>query len=549
MNESYSKEVMKHFKNPINMGKFKNPDGVGKVGNVVCILPNTMIQSNDDIKPIENIKLNNRVLSHDGKYHRVIKKFKRKYKGKIVAIKNRFGSNFLTPEHEILAIKVPKTHHFLYLRNKAKLKPTWYHADELEKGDLVLYPILKEIINTKYIPVEMTKLKYDFRSKSIPKKIKITDDFLRLVGYFLAEGHSKEEITNTFISFTFGINEENYADDVVKIIKSIFDLEPKKRVIKDHNTITVTINNVFIARLFRKLFGCKAENKNIPHFMMLLPPEKQKSIILGLWRGDGYLSAKRKYQRAGYSTISYKLIQQIKILLLRQKIIPSIYVEDEKIIKGVKHRRCYRIHIGHRTSLKRLAKILGIQLNINLEERNDSWCDDNYAYIPLTNIFKEIHESFVLNLNIESSSTYVSNSLTLHNCGDVMYLYIKIKKNKKGQDILSDIKFETFGCVAAIATSSMITKLAKGKTIEEALKITKLDVANSLGGLPKIKLHCSVLASDALVEAIYDYLTKNKLHIPEDLEKRHQQIKKETEFVEERFKDQVEMEKEILESK
>jgi len=134
-------------------------------------------------------------------------------------------------------------------------------------------------------------------------------------------------------------------------------------------------------------------------------------------------------------------------------------------------------------------------------------------------------------------------------CGDVMYLYIKMKKNKAGKDVISDIKFETFGCIAAIATSSMVTKLARGKTIEEALKITKLDVANALGGLPKIKLHCSVLASDALVEAIYDYITKNKKPIPEYLEKRHQQIKKETEFVEERFKDQVEMEKKILEKK
>jgi len=130
-------------------------------------------------------------------------------------------------------------------------------------------------------------------------------------------------------------------------------------------------------------------------------------------------------------------------------------------------------------------------------------------------------------------------------CGDVMYLYIKVKKNKKGKDIISDIKFETFGCVAAIATSSMITKLAKGKTIEKALKVTKTDVAKGLGGLPKIKLHCSVLASDALTEAIYDYLSKNRLPIPKELDKRHKRIKKETEFVEEKFKDYIKMEKEI----
>lgn len=88
-------------------------------------------------------------------------------------------------------------------------------------------------------------------------------------------------------------------------------------------------------------------------------------------------------------------------------------------------------------------------------------------------------------------------------CGDVMWLYIKIKDN-----ILTDIKFKTFGCGAAIATSSMITDLAKGKTIEEAKKISRQDVAESLDGLPPTKMHCSNLAADALREAIKDYEAK-----------------------------------------
>lgn len=125
-------------------------------------------------------------------------------------------------------------------------------------------------------------------------------------------------------------------------------------------------------------------------------------------------------------------------------------------------------------------------------------------------------------------------------CGDIMWLYIKVKKDR-----ITDIKFQTFGCVAAIATSSMITKLAKGKTIEDALKITKLQVAKSLGGLPQIKLHCSVLASDALSESIYDYLSKNKMKIPNELEKRHEMIKQETKMIEEKYKDYIKMEKKV----
>ena len=88
-------------------------------------------------------------------------------------------------------------------------------------------------------------------------------------------------------------------------------------------------------------------------------------------------------------------------------------------------------------------------------------------------------------------------------CGDLMTVYIKVKDNR-----IADIKFKTFGCGAAIATSSMITELAKGKTIEEAMKITRGDVADSLGGLPPIKMHCSNLAADALHAAIKDYEAK-----------------------------------------
>jgi nitrogen fixation NifU-like protein len=105
-------------------------------------------------------------------------------------------------------------------------------------------------------------------------------------------------------------------------------------------------------------------------------------------------------------------------------------------------------------------------------------------------------------------------------CGDIMHLYIKVEKEK-----IKDIKFETFGCAAALATSSVVTDLAKGKTITQALKLKNKDVTDELGGLPLIKIHCSLLAIGALQEAIYDYLSKNKKLIPEKLKKNHQRLK------------------------
>ena len=88
-------------------------------------------------------------------------------------------------------------------------------------------------------------------------------------------------------------------------------------------------------------------------------------------------------------------------------------------------------------------------------------------------------------------------------CGDMMTIYIKVE-----DDRINDIKFKTFGCGAAIATTSMTTELAKGKTLDEALTITREQVAEALGGLPPVKMHCSNLAADALHDAVKDYRKK-----------------------------------------
>ena len=97
-------------------------------------------------------------------------------------------------------------------------------------------------------------------------------------------------------------------------------------------------------------------------------------------------------------------------------------------------------------------------------------------------------------------------------CGDIMTVYIKVKKSKN-REIISDIKFETLGCAAAIATSSMVTEIAKGKTLDKAFQITRSDVADKLEGLPPLKMHCSNLAEEALKRAIEDYRSKAEIEV------------------------------------
>ena len=93
-------------------------------------------------------------------------------------------------------------------------------------------------------------------------------------------------------------------------------------------------------------------------------------------------------------------------------------------------------------------------------------------------------------------------------CGDIMKLYLKIEDG-----IIEDVKFKTFGCGSAIASSSMATQLIKGKTIDEAMKVTNRAVAEALDGLPPIKMHCSVLAEQSIKSALLDYSKRNNIHI------------------------------------
>ena len=104
-------------------------------------------------------------------------------------------------------------------------------------------------------------------------------------------------------------------------------------------------------------------------------------------------------------------------------------------------------------------------------------------------------------------------------CGDIMKIFIKVDEN----DVITDVKFKTFGCGAAIASSSMATELVKGKTVDEALQITNKMVIEALGGLPPVKLHCSVLAEEALHAAIQDY--KDKLERGESPEAEIEEVK------------------------
>lgn len=496
MQGPYSEKVMDHFMHPRNVGDMPDADGTGHVGNPVCVVPKTILYTNPSIKTIDCIEKNTRVLGHDGFFHNVEKIYERFYRGPVFDIDvHSLGNLVATPEHHILAINTGRLSH--KHRDYKKCLKDWYSSLELKKGDTLLFPILKETHDKKFMDFDIGKPKYDFKSKNLPGNIPVNNDFLRLVGYYLSEGSVVTKPCKGKLIFTFGSHETGYIDDVEKIVNNIFGLKVNaKREI--HNSTNVMFYSARLARFFEKHFAKGAQNKHLPHWVLFLPMEKQQALLCGLWRGDGYINEKK----GKFVTISKILAHQVKILLMRQKIIFSFLTIPQQGI----HKENYCIYVVSREAKLKIAKIIGknIEVSPRICKTQKAWYDDDYFYTTIGKIEETFYKGLVYNLEVEGSHSYVTEAATLHNCGDIMELYIKVDE----KDVILDAKFKTFGCGAAIATSSMVTELVKGKTLKEALEVSNHAVAEALGGLPKIKMHCSVLAEQALRSAIVDYLKK-----------------------------------------
>lgn len=494
--QPYSDKVMDHFLHPRNTGEITDASGVGTVGNPICVVPETLIFTNPGIREIRDISQKNRVLSHDGCYHNVENTHDRLYKGKIYSIKvNNLGTSSVTGEHHILALKVASPYKFHCYK---KYTPDWYSAEELSKGDVILYPVPRQSIDLRKIGFDIEIPKYDFKSKPLPAKIDITGDFLRLVGYYLAEGYTRTGPCQGTLGFVFGAKETVYIKDTIGLMKKAFGIDPSN--LQDlPNAVNILFYSARLARFFAGNFGKGAQEKHVPQWMMQLPPKKQEGLLCGLYRGDGYIDTKR--QRVKFVTISKQLVYQLRLMLLRQKIISNFSIGKAY---GM-HKESYLVYVQDDKSLKKLIGIIGSNIEIQPRRLNThkSWFDDNFYYTTIRAIKPREYKGMVYNLDVEGAHSYVSNALTLHNCGDVMKMFIKVENN-----VIVDAKFKTYGCGAAIATSSMVTEMVKGKTVEEALEISNKAVAEALGGLPSLKMHCSVLAEHALRAALADYYKK-----------------------------------------
>jgi thioredoxin reductase/intein/homing endonuclease len=416
-----------------------------------CLPPSQDIVTEQGLKPIEQIKSGESVLTHCGVYGVVEESIVRPYKGELVELHSRFfrtDTIKLTPNHPVLVIKTKKcvggssickpvkehtySNYGRYWKCKGyykQYKPEWIKAGELTKEHYLLYPIFQTTRNKKYLKIsDYVKVKVDNKlaspinkrcsSHSIPNTITINEDFMRLAGYYLAEGFSHAR----GVSFTFNKNEKEYTQDTLNLLKKVFGTPVSIRI--ENQVAKITVSSQILKELFKNLFGTGANLKHVPSWMLALHNRLQKELVKGMWRGDG-CKVKKDFV---YVTNSKELANQLKIILLRLGIISSISLikKDDlnKKIHTIENREIkfrydkYHISVGG-PFLEKICEILG-ETHEKIQTRNRKlhygWVDKNYAYVPIREIRRQPYVGHVYNLTIKNYNSYTTNNSTLHNC-------------------------------------------------------------------------------------------------------------------------------------
>ena len=368
-----------------------------------CVAPSTRIVTRGGSRPIAEIAVGDLVLGHDGGYHAVTEVMSHHHPAPLHRMTVQgLGETLLTEDHPVYLVRRQKAH-----RTNADYTAEWTRADQVRRGDYVAYPIASEVVDQPAIGLWYQRKAKDTRSKPLPDSVALNDDFLRLAGYYIAEGHAhRRELT-----WTFGADERELVDDTVALVGRLFELRAGVRDRTAHNnTLEVTVASSYLTEIFAVMFGQGAENKRIPEPLMVAPLGAQRALLRGLWAGDGTWGKKN----AAYRTISPVLAHQVSTLLLRQGIVPNTTTEAAH---GM-HRTAYCVAVSNAAGYNRLAAIAGAAVRPQPSRPSAVRIRDGYLYAPVRKVEVVEYEGMVHNLAVEDVHSYVTTTSTLHNCGD-----------------------------------------------------------------------------------------------------------------------------------
>jgi len=391
-----------------------------------CVTPDTLVVCDGGrLKPISEIKVGERVLTHKGRYKKVTKIYMRPYTSEIIALRS-----FYAPE-----MKVTPNHQILVLRNNTI---QWNEAREIKEGDTVLLSIPSEnrdietIKVSDYVKRNNISLDGEFifaknpNANIIPNRIPLTANFLRLVGYYLAEGCIASK--GTALLFTFNINEEKYIEDTKAIMDKLFGLKPSKFVSTKNSTYRLTYGCLPLSILFHSLFGANSHEKHIPEFMMSLPKEKAIEVIKGVFRGDGCIHPNNTSTRIKIRMKSRDLINQIRLILLRLGYISTFKIEKDK------NGDIYELYLDGYTDLSREIFDKDYDNTWQAKHPKRGVIKDGYLYTKILSKTVFPYNGYVYNLNVEEDHSYNLLGASVHNC--VWYYTFRTEDFEKVMKIL-----------------------------------------------------------------------------------------------------------------
>jgi len=422
--------------------------------NSPCFVPWAPILMADGFsKPISQVNVGEYVITHTGATKRVTKVYRRQFKGTLLRIQVRkldINTLELTPDHPVLAIKreaalCVKRKNRVCTRNYKKCpgcpylvepiaKPQWIPAKDLRPGDFVaIQPYAFAIQDRENIKVSeildgLTQVVEDktrlaflkdtptggrglwARGNYILETVPVDERFLLLIGYYLAEGNA--EVKRRMVRFSFGSHEKSYIEEVKELLKSLFGIEAKEE--HAHETATsVVVHNAALANFFAQFLGSNSHEKKLPSWMMYLPPQKQKWLLVGLFRGDGCHHYGKQRDRFILTLCNRSLAEQVLWLLYRQGYpfsFETFRSRDQRLTE-----RCYSLSIAPIECAEFVSLVDDKEVRPRRYQRFYLNLNGQF-FLPISSKEEFPYEGEVWNLEVEGDNSYIVNGVAVHNC-------------------------------------------------------------------------------------------------------------------------------------
>jgi Fe-S cluster assembly protein SufB len=358
-----------------------------------CVPAWEEISCGDRLRNVRDIAVSDVVLNSDGEEAGVAKIMRRRFRGDLIEVTPRSPGNgfHLTPEHPVLAIPRDRVRGSqrgagrwadLDPRKLARAEPDYVPAGELKPGDLLVFPV--------------NKVERD--------EPRLGDDFLRLLGYYVAEGCATHFNGCKAVEFSLGAHEPRVVADVKRLIRRVTGKTPSVTHDRKRHGVYVVVYSNELWDLLHEHGGRYATGKRFSKAVMDLPPARQKLAIDTYYRGDGSVSRDGRLTRVRAATVSRELAFQLQEMLARQGIFAYINVRDafdERMKDGrtISHKRKYTLFYAKNTRGRRVIR------------------RDGYFLVPVMGIARQRHDAFVYNLETRSEPhSYLVKGFAVHNC-------------------------------------------------------------------------------------------------------------------------------------